>query len=173
MTLMSPRIKKESLGFSLIEILVAVAILAGLSVVGTQLLWDTLTTRAKQTSIESASDNLRLFTSTITKAIQSAKSISIPDFSTIKITGDPCLTIRFNSGNKTIEQAIDSSSSCVPPSGGFKAITKSEMIIQNLEFSPAGGLPQVVTIKIDGIYKDGLGEHPVNLTTTVASRISL
>lgn len=172
--LMLPSTKKKNLGFSLIEVLVAAAIFSGLSILGTQLLWDTLTSRAKQTSIEETADNVRLVVSTITKAIQSAKSVSVPDSVTLQITGEPCRTVKFNPTDKSIEEATDATSpSCTPPSNGFTRITKGEVVIQNLEFSPTGNLVQSVTIKVGGIYKDTLGEHPINFETTVASRIAL
>lgn len=171
--LMSLHIKKGELGFSIIEALVILAIFGTLSIIGMNLLVDTLATRSKQTSIEGASDNFRLFTSTITTAIQSARSISIPDSSTLKITGNPCRTVRLNLAAKSIEQAIDSSPSCLPPESGFAPVTKDEIIIQNLEFSPIGDLPKFVTIKIDGFYKDGLNRHPINFSTTITPRIAL
>lgn len=173
--LMLPLTKKNNLGFSLIEVLVAATIFGGLSILGTQLLWDTLTSRARQTSNEDASDNVRLTVSTITKAIQSAKSISVPDLVTLQITGEPCRTVWFNSTDKSIEEATDATSpSCTPPpSGGGTRITKEGVVIQNLEFSPPGNSLQSVTIKVEGNYKDNFGEHPINFETTVASRVAL
>lgn len=165
------RTNKENRGFTLIELLIATAILGGLAVVGTQLLWDTITTRAKQSSLEGAQDNFRLVASTLTRAIQSAKSVNVSNATTIEIRGEPCRTVRLT--GITIEQAIDSSSSCLPPTSGFVPLTKTEMNIQSLDFSPIGSLPKTVTIKIGGIYKDGLGEHPLNFQTTVAPRITL
>lgn len=179
---MSPSIKKTSLGFSLIELLVATAILGSISLVGVQFLWDTLTTRSKQYSIEGSADNFRLLVSTLTKAIQSAKSVSVPESSKIEIksnievTDEPCRTIRLNSTDGVIEQAIDDSlPTCTPPddSQPFRPLTKEEINIQSLEFSPLGDSLQVVTIKIEGTYKDNLGEHPISFNTTVAPRTTL
>ncbi|MDP3998941.1 MAG: prepilin-type N-terminal cleavage/methylation domain-containing protein [bacterium] len=164
---------KNSQGFSLIEVLVAIAILAGLSFVSTQLLWDTVTTRSKQVSIEGSSDNLRFFTQTLTKSIQSAKSVSIPDTSTIKVTAQPCRTLRFNSSLQTIEQAVDDSASCVPPTAGFQTLTKDQITVTFFEVSPVGDFPQAVTIKLQGTFKDGLGEHPIDFITTVSPRMNL
>lgn len=170
---MLPPTKKGNFGFTLVELLIATAILGGLAVVGVQLLWDTVTTRAKQSSLEGVQDNFRFVTSTLTRAIQDAKSIDIKSATAIEIMGEPCRTIRWNSVDKTIEQAIDDSPSCVPPTSGFVPLTKTEMSIQSLDFSPVGNLPKTVTIKIQGIYQDGLGEHPLNFQTTVAPRITL
>lgn len=158
----------------------AVAIFGGLSILGTQLLWDTLTSRARQTSNEDASDNVRLAVSTLTKAVQSAKSVSVPNPSTLQITGEPCRTVRLNSTDHSIEEAIDSTSPiCTPPSSGFARITKGGVVIQTydgslpLEFSPVGSSLQSVTIKVKGIYKDNFGENPINFETTVVPRVAL
>lgn len=175
MKLMSLRIKKFDFGFTLVELLVAIAILGGLSLVGVQLLWDTLITRSKQYSIEESSDNFRLFASTLTKSIQSAATVSIPDSSTIKITGSPCRTLRFNFLAKTIEEAqkeaIGDPPVCSPPDTGFIAVTKDKLTIQSVEFSPVSVLPSsTITIKIQGFYKDTQGEYLINFETTVTPR---
>lgn len=166
-------IKKKNSGFSLIELLVATAILGSISIVGVQLLWDTLSTRSKQYSIEGSSDNFRLVITNVTKAIQSAKSVSIPNSSTIEITGTPCRTIKLNADNQAIEQAIDDSPSCMPPDSGFLPITKEEIDVQTIDFSPIGDLVEVVTIKFEGTYKDSLGEHPIYFNTSAAPRVTL
>lgn len=181
---MSLNIKKTNLGFTLVELLVAIVIFAGVSMVGVQLLWDTLSTRSKQTSIESSSDNFRLFVSTLTKAVQSARSVKVDpaDLSKIEITakidvtGEPCRTIKLNTTDQTIVQATDNTLPfCQPPddSASFSPLTKPEIKIQQLEFSSPGNSVQVVTIKIKGVYEDNLGDHPLDFQTTIMPRITL
>ena len=176
---MLPPIKKNS-GFSLIELLVAVAIFAGISLVGVQLLWDTLTTRSKQYAIEGSSDNVRLLVSTLTRSIQSAKNVNVLDAWTVQITGNPCRTILLDNNEKIVE-AIDANDPCSPPaagSGSFNPVTKEEILIKNKQtnlplFSPVGSFSKVITIEMNGIYKDSLGEHPFNFKTTITPRITI
>lgn len=170
-------------GFSLIELLIAMAIFTGISSVGVKLLWDTLTTRDKQYSIENISDNFRIVISTLTKSIQGAKSVNVLDPWTIQITSaspEPCRTIILDNNQKII-QALDASDPCTPPavgSAGFNSILKDEILIKNKTtgtpfFSPTGNFLKAITIEIKGTYKSGLGEQDFNFKTTVSSRISI
>lgn len=190
MKAMSPPIKKNqglalrnSKGFSLIELLVATAILAGVSLVSVQLLWDTLSTRSKQYSIEGSTDNVRLLVSDLTKAIQGAKSVTIIDSWTIQIVGsppNPCQTVILND-NQQMVRAIDSNHPCSPPlpsTGSFSPMSPEAIIITNKQsslpfFSPIGNFSNFITIKIKGVYQDSLGEHPFDYQTTVTPRVTI
>ncbi|MFH0864176.1 MAG: type II secretion system protein [Candidatus Gottesmanbacteria bacterium] len=162
-------------GFSLIELLVAMAIISSLSLLTVHLLYGTVATRAKQYSIEGANDNMRLLMSNITKEIQNANIVSIDNYYTLKLTGDICRTIIWNRVDQ-IKEAVDKANPCLPPaetSTDFFPISKDQITINKVEFSslPATGQPKIITIKISGIYNDNFGSHPVNLETSVTPRV--
>lgn len=181
MKLMSPVIRNQKgftpikSGFTLVELLVATAILGIISVIGVELLWDTLTTSSKQNSIEVSSENLRTFIDNFTNDIQQAKSISVPDKYTIEITGDTCRTIKHNAIQKWIEEAHDQSVPCVPPDSTafFTKVTQEGVVIDKFEISPTGLLPGTVFFQIEGAYKDSLGEHPIKFRSSVTPRVTL
>lgn len=164
---------------SLIELLVAATILSGLSLVGVQLLWDTLSTRSKQVSIEASSDNLRFLINTLTKSIQNADRVEVVDSATLKIKGDPCRTIKFDSENSLAKQAINEivppEEECQPPeeTATFQSITKKTIKINHLGFFSESDPPRVINIKIEGYYQDNLGDHPIYYETAVAPRVTL
>ena len=162
-------------GFTLVELLVATAIISVISIFGVNLLWDSLTSRAKQDSIETTSESFRTFLVTLTRSVQEANSINIPNTTSIQITGKPCLTIRYNLTDKSIEEAIDTTPTCVPPAAGasFIRLTREELKVQKFELSPTGFLPNFISVKIEGLYKDSLGEHPFNFYSTITPRVTL
>lgn len=159
---------KKNQGLTLIELLIATAIMGIISLSSVRLLWGTLATRAKQHSIETSSDSSRFLISTITEAIQSSQSIGVssPFSSSITIKGTPCRIIRLN-GN-IIEQAIDDNVACNPVT--FKPMNQPEISLQNLKFSPQGTPPKAIKIEMSGVYKDSVTDHPFNYSTTVSVR---
>ena len=179
MKVMLPPIKKY--GFSLIELLIAMAIFSSLALVSVHLLWGTVSTRTKQSSIEEANDNLRLLVSNLTKEIQSAKSVSLDNCTlgichTLKISGDICRTIRWNTYDPTdqyVEEAVDSANPCQPPITNFSRISKKQIFIDTVDFSsPTGaGQAKIISIKISGLFKDNFGNHPIEYETTVTPRV--
>lgn len=162
-------------GFSLVELLVATAIIGIISVIGVQLLWDTLTTFSKQNSIEASSENLRTFIDNFTNDIQEAKSISVPNSNTIEITGDICRTVKYNPTQKWIEEAYDRVVPCTPPDSSalFVKVTQEEILIDKFEILPVGLLPKTVFFQIEGFYRDSLGEHPIKFSSNITPRVTL
>lgn len=179
---MSPNIKKnqwlalrDSKGFTLIELLMATAIMGAVSFVGVQLLYDTLSTRSRQYSIENSVGSIRPIISTISSAIQSAQSVMVVGSTQIKIVGNtdpttgaiPCLQFQYNAADKTIEQISDESD-CTDPA---TRITPESIEITKFQFSPTPS--SIITINIAGLYKDNLGERPFNYSTSVVNRVSI
>lgn len=162
-------------GNTLVELLVATAIIGTISVIGVNVLWDSIMARAKQNSIEGTSENFRVFLTTLTRSIHEAKSINIPDPTLIQITGNPCQTLRFNTTNKWLEEAVVADAVCTPPppDAVFERLTQDKINLTKFELSPTGFLPSFVTIKIEGIYQDGLGEHLFRFYSTVTPRVTL
>ena len=170
---MSQNTRSNTLGFTLIEILVATVIVSTISIVSVKLLWDTISVRSKTYSIEDSSENFRFITSMLTNSIQSARNISTPDSSTIEIFGEPCQTFKLNASAHTIEHATDESASCTAPDSGFVQLTSDEITIDLFEVSPVGEQLQTVSIEIKGVYKDSIESHPFTYFTSVTSRITL
>lgn len=163
---------KMKQGFTLVELLIAISIVGIISAVATQLLFDTVTTRSKQQSIENSSDDIQFFVFDITKSIQESKSINIPDAQTIEISKDTeCIKMRYNSPDLSIEKAIDANPPCNPSL--FVKTTQENTKITKLDFSPIGFLPKTVNIKVEGSVKDAFGDHPINFETNVMPRVSL
>jgi prepilin-type N-terminal cleavage/methylation domain-containing protein len=160
-------------GFTLIELLVAVGIIAVLSVLSTQLLFNTVTSRAKQQSIAESSTAFRSITQTLATSIMEAKKVSVPDISTLKITANTCKTYHYNTTNKSLEVAEDINPSCIPPTSGFIRINNPDIEITKLEFTPVVSLSEKVNIVIEGESKNSLGSHPFSFSTTVVPRVKL
>jgi prepilin-type N-terminal cleavage/methylation domain-containing protein len=165
--------KGQNQEVKLIELLVAIGIIGIISVISTQLLWNTVTTRAKQESIEVSSENFRSFIKYLTNSIQEAKSINISNSSTIEIKGTVCRTIHLDAHK--IKEAQNTAANCTPPVplASDLPITPVGVDITTFTFSPTGLQPNNVTITIIGKYIDSMGEHPINFVTSVTPRITI
>jgi prepilin-type N-terminal cleavage/methylation domain-containing protein len=64
-------------GFTLVELLVSVTILGLTSIIAVQSLYDSLSIRSKQQTIENSSDSFRIVVRLITNAVVEAKSVDI------------------------------------------------------------------------------------------------
>ncbi len=160
-------------GFTLIELLVAIAIFGALSLASVQTLWDTLTTRSKQYSIENSASAIRPIIATLLQAITSASSVTVVSATQIQITGAPCRTIQLNVATNALEQAVNASDPCTPPASGFVALTPPAVTITAFSLSPTGATPKVVLIAVGGTYNDSLGSHAFEYNVSVSPRVSL
>jgi len=160
-------------GFTLIELIVAIGIFGALSLVSVQVLWDTLSTRSKQYSIENSASVIRPIVATLSQAIVSATYINVVSSTQIQITGLPCRTIQLNSTTKALEQATATGASCTPPTSGFTPLTPPAISITSLSFAPTGVQPKAVSISIAGTYKDSLGSHAFQYNFSVSPRVRI
>ena len=163
--------KKDRNGFTLVELLVAVAILGIISTISVQMLYDGVTLRAKQYSLETSSESIRMFVKQISTAIIGSENISISeDHSKIDITReDDCETYAF--ADQTIKYSKTTGDTCTPPDSVVPYLLNEEISISNLSFSSEGDPPRVVNIYLEGVYKDSLGDHPIKYMTSVTPRI--
>lgn len=164
-------IKTNKNGFTLVELLVAVAILGIISTISVQMLYDGVTLRAKQYSLETSSESIRTFVKQISTSIIGSKNISISaDHSKIYITGEEvCETYAF--ADQTIKYSNMTGDTCTPPESVVPYLLNEEITISDLSFFSEGDPPRVVNIYLEGVYKDSLGDHPIKYMTSVTPRI--
>lgn len=160
-------------GFTLLELLVATTILSVISVVTTNILFETITTRSKQYSINSSNNEVRDFINEISKSIQEAYNIDIPNSNLILISGKECTAYKHNLVNSSIELATDTSSNCTPPTSGFVQVSSTNFKVDNLTFSPISNQTRSISLNLKGIYKIANQSHDVNFSTTVFNRLSI
>jgi len=150
-------------GFTLIELIIAMAVFGALSLVSVQMLWDTLSSRSKQYSIENSASAIRPIITTLSRAISEASYIVIPDATHIEITGNPNRTIRLN--GTMLEESVDA--------GAYVSLTPQNISIGTVTIAPTGVQPKNISIFISGIYKDSLGAHTFQYTFSVSPRVAL
>ena len=169
---MSRNIKVNILsGFTLVELLVSVAIIGIISMISIQMLYDGVTLRSKQYSLETSSESVRVFLKQISKAIVESKDVEVPTSDKILITGENiCQTFSYDGVGKKILYSKVESVECAEI--GSQPIMDPEIEIIDLSFSPIGDSLSVVNIEIEGVYKDSLGEHPINYKTSVSPRMT-
>ena len=162
---------KKSKGFTLIELLVAAAIIAIISVLSTQILFDTLTIRSKQSSIAEVDENLRMVLNSISQDIMESDSIMIPSPGTVQIWSENCKTIRHNLSSFSLEGATDSGAGCLPPASGFSALTGKDIKVMEVEFFQGSPTSPEVNIKISGEFLGDFENHSFSYQTTVVPRV--
>lgn len=170
---MSHNTKTGKKGFSLLELIVGIAIISVVSLVSVRIVYDTVTSRSIQLAREGASQQTRLITQLLTEAIQSADLINIPTQTELQITGAPCKTIRFNLTNASLEQAIDSNSGCTPPFTSFSRLSDGRIKIKSFALSPTATNPLVINVIMEGNYKQAFDNYPFRLEIAITSRVSL
>ena len=158
-------------GFTLIELIVAMAIFGALSLVSVQTLWDTVTTRSKQYSIETSTAAVRPILSTISQGVESSTAVTASG-SQIQITGSVCTTIKWCA--PSIVQYVSADTTCVnitcnPLTSGATYLTPTGLTIASFSATMTGS-PANVTVSIGTNYKDSLGQHVFYATTSATRR---
>jgi prepilin-type N-terminal cleavage/methylation domain-containing protein len=161
----------QQCGFTLIELVVATAIFGAVSLISVQMLWNTLSSRSKQYSIENSSSVMRPVLSTITQAIESATRINVSG-SQIRIWGSPCRTIEWSGG--MIKQSIVDTPLCDPPLDATTSITPGppDFTVDIFDITQTSS-PTIINIKVRVTYQDKLGSHVVDMTTSAVQRVNI
>ena len=166
---------RKQKGFTLVELLIAIAIIGTISVISVQLLYDIVSIRAKQQTIEDSSDSFRIVSRLISKSIMEARYISIQDTGTsVQIIQDEsCQTISYNLENSSIRYKSTDSTSCanIASLTADDNITSNDLIITKFLLSQLDEKARVILFEMEGYYKNSLGNHPINYTTTITRRI--
>jgi prepilin-type N-terminal cleavage/methylation domain-containing protein len=160
-------------GFTLVELLVAIAIIGTISVVSVQLLYDIVSIRAKQQTIEDSSDSFRVVSRLITKSVIEARSIKIsPSGDSIEAIGEnTCQTIAYDAATLSIRYKSLEGTSCATDLTENEAITSQDFVITSFSLSPTGTNVKVILLEMEGHYKNSLGDHPIRYSTTISKRI--
>ena len=164
--------QKLSKGFTLVELLVASAIMGLVGIVAVQLLYDSVSYRAKQRTIEDASEDLRQIARIITSAVVESQNISVVSPHEIRVvSSSSCHTFRYDSADNSVKLAKDPNYPCAPPDTGFYDITSADMVVTDFNVYPVGDSVSFVTIEIEGEYKNSVDSHSVRHTITATPRI--
>lgn len=164
------RLKKN--GFTLVELLIAIAIMGTITVAAVKSLYDILTIRAKEQTLEDSSESLRTLIQLVSISIQEAQYVSVVNSNEVRIVGpDSCKTIRFDSVAKVVTKSETLVIPCVPPTTDFKNITRDDFVITSFSFSPIQPRNLFVNMEIEGFYRNSLGDHPVSYQTSITPRI--
>lgn len=167
---MSHNISKSKFGFTLLELIVSIGILAAVSVVLIQGLYTIVSIRSKQQSIETSGAGVRTLFTTIVNSIEQAKTVTI-NGNIIQITdsNDPngCRTIQYYpSPTSALFQAMPSPT--CSPNGTDKFIPDNVSITS---FTAVKNIADgSIAITMVGSYKDSLGSHSFNYQTTAVPR---
>ena len=163
--------KQHKPGFTLVELLVAIAIIGIISIVGVRILYDVVSIRAKQQTIEDSSDSFRVLARLITKSVMESQSVSVPNSHELRIIGeDHCQTIRYDPVTGSILHS-KITNPCTPPDAGLIKLTSDDLVITNCNLSPTGVSVKVLSLELQGYYKNSLSNHPLVYKTTISSRL--
>ncbi len=152
--------------FTLIELLIAVAIVGVISVASVNLLFTTVLNRARQNSIQYASSDARNLIEIISKSIKQSTNVEASG-SQLKITATTCRTLHLE-GNSVLMATI-STPSCVPPSAssGDLKMTDVDTIITSFVVAKIG---DSISLLIAGNHKDAFGKHDFSYDTVITKR---
>lgn len=177
---MSQNINKKPVkifqGFTLIELLIAVVIFGIISIISVQGLYDIVSIRAKQQTIEDGSDTVRVIARQISKSVTEANSVNVIENSMLE-TKNPleCHTFQYDSSSGLIWHKIEYSTEdtvCVAPEPTIdNAIITDDLVINSFTLTPLGTHAKAIHLTIEGTYENSLGDHPVKYSTTITRRI--
>lgn len=168
---MSANINQQ--GFTLVELIITIGLIVALSVSITSLLWDMVTTKSRHSAASTANAHIASLTHRFSRHIQSAKTIHLPDTTTVQLTDDTCRTYRYNALSKSIEVATDTTDPCTPPTSGFSQILPDSFILNSFQAVYADAGNTTLNLIFEGEVKDALTTHPFSFTTTVTQRSTL
>jgi prepilin-type N-terminal cleavage/methylation domain-containing protein len=156
-------------GFTLVELLIALGIIAGLSVAATALLWDMITVQSRQAAATTGNHQAQLLVHTLSKHVQAARTVSVPNAHTLELRGTDCITYRYIPINQHLERATFVCGS----SPVFETIHPASMKITTFALSPVMPQTSLVNLTLSGQVEDTVTTHPFSIHTTVTKRSNL
>lgn len=159
------RYTRRFAGFTLIELLIAASLVGIVSIVSVKLLFTTVVGKARQESIQMASQDVQVFVDLLTSTVKQAKRVTLASPTEISTEGSVCRAFRLN--GDSIEMAEDASSGCLAPTTGFTKLTNENNYVESLVLTKND---YEVEISISGYTKDSFGKHEFSYDTTVVKR---
>ncbi len=145
--------KKRNHGFTLIEILIVIAMMAVLTGVGADLFINSLKAYQKSQIMNQLSQNGNYAMTTILNTARDAKSISVEDTSKLIITDSSQTTITFTIGSITVEgktvgvikKKVGETEEIITNSN---ATTGVNIVTAGSSFALSAGTPQTLTVTL-------------------------
>lgn len=132
-------------GFTLIELIITIAVGTVVMILFTQELTILLHARDTNHAKEDISQTARLITKYFSLSGQTAKKLDVTNGNKqLSITGDPCQLFLYDSVGKNLGYAENREANCIPPSSATTNLNPSSIKITSLTFNP---FPQAVDAK--------------------------
>lgn len=129
-------------GFTLIELVITIAIFATISVGAIWMVFTTISLRDKASATIRSQESLRVFIQSLHSSVSSATAITSTT-NTIQITSPGnCLSFTYNQAAQALYYGVDTLSNCTPPAASttyFDSSTKVESLTFSLLSLPTGG----------------------------------
>ena len=123
-------------GFSLVELLMAVAAMAVLAVIATGFLFSMLTQRDQAVAEAMLTEQPEVVFAMVAKAVRSAETISVKDSGRRLETSrkGECFSFDWDEGEKVIWFGREAGPGCVPPSETTSQLTPKTVRVERVEF---------------------------------------
>jgi prepilin-type N-terminal cleavage/methylation domain-containing protein len=159
-------------GFTLVELLVAIAIMSTIAVASTRLVFDAVSYRAKQYGVDESSEAVRSILSTLRQDVQSATGFPAVG-STLTVTGYKSDGTQYCTTTKLNGNYLESGKASTCGAIVFTRLHSDLVTITAFNAQKDSSHLNMLNITISGKYKDKLGEHLFTNHTALTSKAML